>query len=331
MIGPLRRQVFVPRVHTFETPHSYLARICDRNMIDVGHMLQVVVSRKRQTKRPHELGVLIRELGGPHESSFVMQWVRAGNDLKTSVTDQAPHDFGPVFRRTLYTRSACEYCTRGEAVTTYEHEQFMICLKHGRWIQPQPASRVQRQVPPGLHHAERQFRRLQQHPLLPATLHHQIWDLVRDNALMLDNAGWGERIRIAQANGVAGLDDRISLYPETVRVLAACVDLDIWERLIRYSPSTWERGSDDLRAMLRQRLAWAGDVSDTWMLVEGLAARLAGIATESVQQTARTLITAHSRRAASRDDLNDLDLVGRSPRPTRACTVSAITRWRGGR
>ena len=59
----------------------------------------------------------------------------------------------------------------------------------------------------------------------------------------------------AQAKGIAGLDDLMSLYPETMRLLATCVDLDIWERLIRYTPSTWERGGEDLRAMLRQRLA----------------------------------------------------------------------------
>ena len=73
---------------------------------------------------------------------------------------------------------------------------------------------------------------------------------------MRDNAGGRPRSEVpAQAKGIAGLDDRISLYPETMRLLATCVDLDIWERLIRYTPSTWERGGEDLRAMLRQRLA----------------------------------------------------------------------------
>lgn len=326
MNEPLRRQVFVPRVHTFETPHSYLARICGRNMIDAGHMLQVVVSRKRQTKRPHELGVVIRELGGPDESSFVMQWVRAGNDLEASDTGQAPHDFGSVFRRTLYTRSACEYCTRGETVTTYEHEKFMMCLKHGRWVQPQSAGRIQRQVPPGWRRTERQFRRLQRHPLLPATLHHQIWDLIRDNALMLGNAGWGDRIRSAQENGIAGLDDRISLYPETVRVLATCTDLDIWEHLIMHSPSTWERGGGKLRALLHQRLAWAGDASDIWVLAEGLAVLLARMATGSVPDLAYRLIMADPRRAtAHTHDMSDFWPGRLSPLRTRARTMAVAT------
>jgi hypothetical protein len=296
VIEPLRRQVFVPRVHTFETPHSYLARICSRNMIDVGHMLQVAERRKRQTKRPHELGVIIHELGGPSEAAFVTQWVRAGNILRS---DQALPDFGAVFRRTVYTRSACEYCTRGETVTTYEHEKFMMCLKHGRWVQPQSAGRVQRQVPPGWHRAERRFRRLQKNSLLPVTLHHQIWDLIRDNALMLGNAGWGERIRTACANGIAGLDDRISLYPETVRVMATCADLDIWEHLIMCSPSAWGEGAEKLRALLRQRLAWTGHESETWLLVGGLVERLARIAMESEQDLACRLIMADPRRGGT--------------------------------
>ena len=66
------------------------------------------------------------------------------------------------------------------------------------------------------------------------------------------------------------------------------------------------------------------------MLVEGLAAGLAGITRESVQQTARGLIMADPRRAASHDDMNDLDPVGRSPRRIRARTVSAITPWPSG-
>ena len=116
-----------------------------------------------------------------------------GNDLEASDTDQALHNFGAVFRRTRYTRPACEYCTRGESVTTYEHEKFMICLKHGRWTQPQPASRISG-GPSGLAPCRTAVSAAATTPLLPATLHHQIWDLARDNALMLDNAGWGERL-----------------------------------------------------------------------------------------------------------------------------------------
>ena len=163
------------------------------------------------------------------------------------------------------------FCTHPQRVDTYWHESFLMCPKHARWIYPPSTGTQQRQIrnPAAVIGLHRTFCRLQRRTNLPQNLHQRVWELLRENALLLANSTWHTRLRgteMAQ-HFVQGLDDRIEMFPETLRVFHACVNLA--ERI----ESQRSNGSpDQIRAHLRRKLEFAG--GDNWILVEGLTAEM---------------------------------------------------------
>lgn len=260
----VRPQPVSVRPHHFETPHSYLDRLCAVNVIDRRLMNSLIRKRRSETGRPHHLALVIHELGGPHATHFARSYLRA--------TRTRPDDADTLLAETYRTRitgirHACTRCTAGHSVTTFDHHQFTICLKHGRWLAPEHGHEHQRQVPDPSEwvRAERRYRRAVTTGMLTRHLVDATWRIVRDQATVLGPPSWTRVLRGAEASPwfVDGVDDRLALYPQTTRVLN-----------LLSKPRTWEaidvlfRSPEHLRAHLRRELDWV--TGEQWVLIEAL-------------------------------------------------------------
>ncbi|MDJ0362285.1 hypothetical protein [Rhodococcus sp. H29-C3] len=252
------------RPHHFETPHSYLDRLCAVNMIDRPLVNSLIRKRRNETGRSHHLALAIDELGGPHATHFVRSYLRATRtpqgDADTLLTET-------YRKRSTGIRYACTYCTAGHSVPTFDHHQFSICLKHGRWLAPDHGHEYQRQVPGHGEwvRAERRYRRAISTGLLARHLVDATWRIVRDQATVLGPPSWTGHLRAAEARPgfIDGVDDQLALYPQTAQVLH-----------LLSGPRTWEaidalfRSPEHLRAYLRGELAWVTGAQ--WVLIEAL-------------------------------------------------------------
>lgn len=274
----LKLQPVTVRPHHFETPHSYLDRLCAVNVIDRRLVDSLIRTRRSRTGRPHHLALVIHELGGPHATHFARSYLRA--------TGRRPSDVDTLLTEAYRTRltgvrHTCTYCTAGHSVPTFDHHQFTICLKHGRWLAPDHGHEHQRQIPdPGEWvRAERRYRRAVTSGLLTRHLVDATWRIVRDQATVLGPPSWTARLRAteAQPGFVEGVDDRCALYPQTARVLH-----------LLSGPRTWEvidalfRSPEHLRAYLRRELDWV--TGEQWVLVEALAVEVIRSRSARLQQ-----------------------------------------------
>ncbi|MFC9556240.1 hypothetical protein ACFTWF_36065 [Rhodococcus sp. NPDC056960] len=172
------------RPHHFETPHSYLDRLCAVNVIDRRLVNSLIRKRRSETGRPHHLALVIHELGGPDATHFARSYLRA--------TRTRPDDAETLLAETYRTRitgvrRACTRCAAGHSVATFDHHQFTICLKHGRWLAPDHGHGHQRQVPDPSEwvRAERRYRRAVTTGFLTRHLVDATWRIVRDQATVL--------------------------------------------------------------------------------------------------------------------------------------------------
>lgn len=74
---PFRPQLGRVRPLQFETPDSYLVRLCSANAIDPSHITRLIRVRRQHTGRSDELAHVIAELGGPPAEHFSWEYARA--------------------------------------------------------------------------------------------------------------------------------------------------------------------------------------------------------------------------------------------------------------
>lgn len=253
-----------------ESARSYLRRLAEANHTDYSY-LQGLTDRRRTAarlhgiERPHEMAVFIEELGGPGLRHWLRAWALSQppgslNVERISLT--------MPFQRQRDARLICSFCASGSGATAYDHSNFSVCLKHGRWTHPDGSSARQCQVTDEQvwRKVEMRYRDVIRSPRISRDVVEDVWALVRDNTVMLGVTDWNARVDSAmQRTGAClGVDDRMALYPETVRVLEVFADESLWTDI----PVRW-RESDEFRARLRQRMAWIP--GDDWVLVEGLS------------------------------------------------------------
>lgn len=248
-----RQKVPVRRVH-LETPASYLKRLCAANSIDRQWMETVVGRRRRAGGRgPAELGLVINELGGPEPHAFesAHTWARVGH----------PNTRGPWDRQSA-ARTACLSCTTGRSVTTFPHIRFAFCRRHGQWLGTFQRPAI---LDAELWKAEHRLRRLVRSGRVTHELYEGTWDAVRDHVYMIGEGALTDRFRrtVDQAGFTAGTDDRIALYPQTIRVLQQVTRPELFALA-----SQGSRSNRDVRASLTASLDWAGD--ERWLLVNSL-------------------------------------------------------------
>lgn len=248
-----RQSVPVRPVH-FETPNSYLKRLCEANSVDRSWMETVV--KQRRIAGGHgarELGLVINELGGPDPAAFesVHERARVGYPTTRGAWDKQRS-----------TRTACLSCTAGIRASTYPHVRFAFCKRHGQWL-----GNTQRQgvLDAELWKAERLLRRLVTAGRVDAELYEGTWDVVRDHAYMVGGASQPATLHRAlnRPEFTIGVDDRIALFPRTVQCLDAVT-----------RPATVEVASPQARnnravlTMLTDNLQSIG--GDLCLLVNGL-------------------------------------------------------------
>lgn len=251
----LKAQVLTPRPVQFETPDSYLARLCAANVIDVDYIRQLATYRRRMTGRREELGYVIAELGGPDPEHFRGEQSRALIHAVSPVSD--------AFAATSRTRPACTRCATGDDVRTYDHRRFMICLKHNRWI----GNRIteQRQIEDyELRKVERRFRRLMATGPIPREAHDAVVAAIERHSPTL-----GERLWLGHRRHDHPDIDR---FPARTRILAT---------IAAYLKQKWppELGivvlhrrpeQSRLYDYLRAGLTWLGRPADNWKFIDTL-------------------------------------------------------------
>lgn len=254
-IERLPRQLIPVRYVHFETPNSYLRRLCTANSIDHAWMLSLVKKRRVAARSgAAELGSVIAELGGPDSAMFVRAHQRA---LRGHPNTRGPWD------KQAASRGACLSCTAGQRVVTFPHIRFMFCKRHGRWL-----GDVQRRsvLDADLWKAERRLRGLASTGRVDRELYETAWELVRDHYYLMDTDTRPRRLQHAQEQDsfILGTDDRVALFPETVRLI---------DTINRVAAATDGPGSrltpseHPARAKLSTALEWAG--RERWLLVEG--------------------------------------------------------------
>jgi hypothetical protein len=252
--APLPRQLIPVRPVHLETPDSYLRRLCVENSIDYPWIQSVIKKRRlKDGGGMRVFGEAINELGGPVPTRFESAYAHASLGHSNV---RGPWD------KQAATRSACLSCTVGERVSTYPHIRFLFCRRHRQWL-----GDVQRQgvLDAELWKAEQLLRRLVTSGLVDRVLYETAWDLVRDNTYLIGERARPDRLRRAldRVSFTLGTDDRIALFPETVRVIRIVADPAIARRI-----STGRRNDPATRAVLSGALEWVG--TERWLLVEGV-------------------------------------------------------------
>lgn len=171
-VSPLPPQLVRPRPVQFETPSSYLGRICAANVIDVNYIERLAARRRSATRRANELGHLIEELGGPAPEHFEQEFRRAGQWAGTPY--RQAHAFSPK----LPGRPACSHCAAGDRAITFDHRDFMVCRRHSRWLDPHHAD-DQQDVGAAALKADRRLRQLAAAGLVPVNVYDRVGDLLR--------------------------------------------------------------------------------------------------------------------------------------------------------
>lgn len=253
-----RLQIPVRPAH-FETALWYLRRLCIANGVDSVWLGGIVRARRQARADPSEMGRAIAELGGPEPEHWSESHARARHGLSGVRSSNGPYG------RQGMTRLTCLSCTGGETVATYDHIRFGFCTKHGRWVGPGTTSTTQRGglMDAEQHRAERAARGLVNRGLVDADLFETAWHLTRDWAYLTGK--WPERLRQAAEPDTftREVDDRIALYPETVRLLRLVASPQF------QTLAEIERGgATDRRAYLHAALDWLP--VEQWVVAEGI-------------------------------------------------------------
>lgn len=201
---PLPRQVIPVRVRHLETPNSYLRRLCVANSIDFEWLVRQL--------RQRNLGEAIAQLGGPEPG-----WFEAAH---ASALVGYPNFYGPWDKQPT-ARMACRWCTAGEPVLTYPHVRTSFCRRHGTWLGDGTRQQRQGVLDSELWKSESRLRRMVSRCLVDHHIIEMTWALVRDQHFLVSRATWDEKLQRAleRPDFVREVDDRLALFPETVRVL----------------------------------------------------------------------------------------------------------------
>jgi hypothetical protein len=251
----LKPQVTTPRPAQFETPDSYLARLCAANVIDVDYIRRMTTHRRRQTARPEELGHVIAELGGPEPGHFQRDYTRA----LIQPAPPAPDAFATSQR----TRQACSRCAAGDEILTYDHRRFMICLSHNRWIGIQSAEQ-QQIVHYELRTVERRYRRIMAGGLIPTPAHDAVVAAIDRYSLALGEHLWlGHR-----RHRHSGIDR----FPARTRVLETIAAYLAQNWPLQREIAVWHRRPEQRRLYdhFRTQLTWLGRAADNWKFIDEL-------------------------------------------------------------
>jgi hypothetical protein len=265
-IEPFKAQVARVRPHQFETPDSYLARLCAANVIDPSYIARQTEVRRQRTRRRNELAHVIAELGGPPVGHFPSEYARAFVKESPSLAEV----FGP--RRSV--RQACRRCTAGEEVETFDQRRFMMCLKHDRWVGPGDQRQI---IDYEMRNVERRFRRLTATGLIPPFAHDAVVNLVDRHATVLGDRLWRGHRQHAHAP--------IDHYPALVHILQVLADYLSEHWPLECEIRTWHRRPEQRRLYdhLRTRLTWLGERTVIWKLTN----ELVGVAIDII--TSRTV------------------------------------------
>lgn len=257
VLEQLHPQVVRPRPQQFETPNSYLARLCTANLIEISYLRWLIRNRSSHTGRPDETAYVINELGGPKIGHFYSEYARA-----TTQPAPRPKD---VFSARHRTRTACLRCAGGEEIDTYDHRQFTICLKHNRWVGRKAAD--QRQIiEPRLHKVERRYRRLGATGLIPVDTHDAIATAIDRHPQAL-----GEYLTLSPTRQ---LHPHIDRYPAQVRILETITNYLAEHWPLRTEVRNWHRRPEQARiyGYLRHELSWLDSPAHACRLIDDLAA-----------------------------------------------------------
>lgn len=254
---PLPRQTIPVRLRHLETPTSYLRRLCVANSINHDWMVRALRQRRLTDGRDaRDLGDAIAELGGPAPERFEAAHAAAlvGHD-----NVRGPWD------KQAATRTVCLSCTAGERVTTYPHIRFQFCRRHGTWLGNDASQQRHGVMDAETWKADVSLRRLVTHGHVGRDLHETAWELVRDNAYLVGETVWTDRLHRAheQPGFTREVDDRIALFPETVRVLRVVAHPEFADKV-----RSGRRDATQRRAYLYRAFAWAGP--ERWVLCEGI-------------------------------------------------------------
>jgi hypothetical protein len=252
----LRRLHIPVRPAQFETPAWYLKRLCTANAVDPVWIFSVVRARGRTAGNRAELGSAIAELGGPGTGHWTASHARANLGRETL---KGPYD------RQHNSRLACLSCTAGVTVATYDHIRFGLCLKHDRWIGPGTTTGTQRigVIDREMHTAERTVRRLVSRGQVRHDFYVTAWEVTRDWAYRSGQRSSRLRCAIERHDFTREVDDRIALYPETVRLLEV-VSRPHFAELVDAGLG----GGTARREYLHDALDWLP--ADRWLVVEGV-------------------------------------------------------------
>lgn len=246
---PFLPQIVRPRPMQYETPESYLTRICDANIIDTESVKRRVQSRRYSTRNPYELGVVIEELGGPPRSHFEREFERATGQLHTG-----EH----AFRPNPATRPGCIKCCAGTAFDTFDHRRHMTCLKHYRWLGTGHHD-PPHDVPHTICATERHFRRISVSAAIPMYAFDDIGEACRHR-------------KTPTTDATSWCLDHVGNYRMNVSILrwmAIYIETRFGDQR---PPYFWHRGTNgaDFRAYLRERLAPAERHYSLQQLIEDL-------------------------------------------------------------
>ena len=250
---PLR--IPVRRAH-LETPHSYLRRLCAANIVDSTWLERQVRARRQNATDPHRLGMVIFELGGPTPEAF-------SEAHRAATFGMMP--LRPAFAIQRTTRAACLACTAGQSARTYAHIRFAFCRKHGRWLGEDIFEQRAGCMDALNWAAEQRLRRLVSSGHVDERLYRTAWTLVRDNAYLAGGKTWSDRLKRAhdQPGFTREVDDRLALFPETVRVLNIVTRPGFVEAV-----AGGRRDSTERRAYLHRAFNWIPE--ERWVLCEGI-------------------------------------------------------------
>lgn len=256
-MAPFNRQTIPVRLRHLETPTSYLRRLCVANSID--HEWMVKSLRRRRLAdglNVRDRGDAIAELGGPAPERFEAAHAAA---RMGHANPRGPWD------KQAAARTVCLYCTAGERVTTYPHIRFQFCLRHGTWLGSDPSQQRHGVMDRDMWKSERAMRRLVTHGHVDRDLYATAWELIRDNAYLVGEGAWTDRLRRAheEPRFAREVDDRIAMFPETIRVLRVAARPEFAEKV-----RSGRRDATQRRAYLYRAFAWAGP--ERWVLCEGI-------------------------------------------------------------
>lgn len=258
-LGTFRRLNVPVRPIHFETPHSYLTRLCAANGVDQNFYVKAIRVRRQATGDSAALGHAIHELGGPSPHHWALSHQKASTGLANARGIRDP------FGRQRSSRVACTHCAQGADVTTYDHIRAAVCLKHRRWVGRGTTATTQRDLRgrADLVAVERAARRLTADAWIDLDLYGTCWEAIRDWNYMTGQ--WRPDLEAAAEapTFLREVDDRLALYPETVRLLRM-----VSNPVFRGMCDPGKGGATRRRAWMHRELAWLP--AERWIVAEAV-------------------------------------------------------------